>query len=151
MLLATKQQKKYLEEAKFSLKFQLLQPYIHISTFKFVLISLLVIKYFASLKNESSLFWMRVCFKVGFKFSKILRGVAFLGEGGQVKMGEVNISGRADTLEDTNFPFSFMAFQNSQNKCFSGDLRTNVSIINNVSKVLTTLSNIYDRQFSETS
>ena len=50
---------------------------------KMVLISLLEIKSFVSLKNESLLFWTRVHFRVGgVKFSKILRGVAHKGGGG---------------------------------------------------------------------
>ena len=53
--------------------------------FKCVLISLLEIKPFVSLKNESLFFWMRVHFKGegggGVKFSKILRGFAHKGEG----------------------------------------------------------------------
>ena len=52
--------------------------------FKCVLISLLEIKPFVSLKNESLFFWMRVHFKGegGVKFSKILRGFAHKGGGG---------------------------------------------------------------------
>ena len=48
---------KYLQEYKRPNSF--LFRFIHISTFKFVLISLLEIKSFVSLKNESSLLWTR--------------------------------------------------------------------------------------------
>ena len=49
---------KYLQEYK-GLNSSFLFRFIHISTFKFVLISLLEIKSFVSLKNESSLLWTR--------------------------------------------------------------------------------------------
>ena len=43
---------------------------------------MLEIIYFVSLKNESFLFCVRVHFKGGVKFSKILREVAQKGKGG---------------------------------------------------------------------
>ena len=45
---------------------------------------MLEINSFTSLKNESLLFWTRVNFKGGVKFSKILRGLLIkgVGEGG---------------------------------------------------------------------
>ena len=49
---------KYLQEYKRP-NSSFLFRFIHISTFKFVLISLLEIKSFVSLKNESSLLWTR--------------------------------------------------------------------------------------------
>ena len=75
---------KYLEEAKLSFDFWILQLYINISTIKCFFISLLEIKSFVSLKNECLLFWMRVHFKGGggeggVKFSKNIRGVAHKG------------------------------------------------------------------------
>ena len=55
---------RYLEEAKSPFIFRFcIELYIHISTFKYVLTSLLEIKSFASIKNESLLFWTRVHFK----------------------------------------------------------------------------------------
>ena len=80
---------------------------------KMVLISLLEIKSFVSLKNESLLFWTRVHFRVGgVKFSKILRGVAHKGGGltdlefffggGVRKKGVRSIfQGGVETREDT--------------------------------------------------
>ena len=90
------------------LTFSILLLYIHILTFKCVLISLLEIKSFVSLKNESLLFWSRVHFRGGVKFSKILREVAHkkVGEGGaevtDLLKGVRSIFQReADSLEDT--------------------------------------------------
>ena len=45
---------------------------------------MLEIKYFVSLKTEFFLFWTRIHFKGGVKFSKILRGDAHKGWGGGV-------------------------------------------------------------------
>ena len=60
--------------------------------FKCVVISLLEIKSFVSLKIESLLFWTRVHFKGGVKFSGA-KGVRSIFQGG------------ADTLEDTLISF----------------------------------------------
>ena len=98
-------EKQQLEEAQLSFDFLSLQPYIRISKFKCVLISLLVIKSFVSLKIDSLHFRTRILFKGGGGSQvppKIEGGCSYKGwmtdleflEGGlgQVKRGEVNIS-----------------------------------------------------------
>ena len=102
----------FVDVKSFELERLILWLYTHISMFKCVLVSLLEIKSFVSLRNESLLFWVRIYFKGVSSSPKFWEGVAYKGGsdisrtlwGEPRSKGLKSISqGEVGTLEDTNY------------------------------------------------